>query len=259
MRPDKAVAALQELLESKDLGNEALFLEWRSNVSSVLRAAFGSNAVQVQEFGRVTVVKHEGYVTARGRRHDEELWRQDAATRGRALVKSAIYTLASLADESPLDHSSVDPDLWAHVQGLIADGDWAKVPAEVTIFVEDKLRTWAGDPRHSSTNSVLIGKGLYAAALNKEGQLRLGRQASETEGWLALGTGLAQAIGNVDRHRIQQRSDLRRYAMGVLGLGSLILTQIRYEHPAQVLEAEAETATEADDGASITSGGTREH
>ena len=44
--------------------------------------------------------------------------------------------------------------------------------------------------------------------------------------------GFAQAIGNVDRHRIQSRSDAKKYAIGVLGLGSLLLTQLRYEHPA---------------------------
>jgi hypothetical protein len=42
--------------------------------------------------------------------------------------------------------------------------------------------------------------------------------------------GFAQAMGNVDRHRIQQRQDARRYAIGVFGLGSLLLTQLRYEH-----------------------------
>ena len=42
--------------------------------------------------------------------------------------------------------------------------------------------------------------------------------------------GFAQALGNVDRHRIQSRDDAQRYAIGVLGLGSLLLTQLRHEH-----------------------------
>ena len=42
--------------------------------------------------------------------------------------------------------------------------------------------------------------------------------------------GFAQALGNVDRHRIQSREDAQRYAIGVLGLGSLLLTQLRHEH-----------------------------
>jgi hypothetical protein len=31
-----------------------------------------------------------------------------------------------------------------------------------------------------------------------------------------------------------------RYALGVLGLGSLLLTQVRYEHPASIKDAEAQ-------------------
>jgi len=42
--------------------------------------------------------------------------------------------------------------------------------------------------------------------------------------------GLAQAVGNVDRHRLQNRADAKRYAIGVLGVGSLLLTQLRFEH-----------------------------
>jgi hypothetical protein len=30
------------------------------------------------------------------------------------------------------------------------------------------------------------------------------------------------------------------YALGVLGLGSLLLTQVRYEHPASIKDAEAQ-------------------
>jgi hypothetical protein len=241
VRPEDALAALQVLLEDADdsgLGSEARFVEWRSKVGAVLRATFGASSEQVREFAALSAVKNEGYTTARGRNRDLELWRGDAASRGRAVLKSAIYTLETLGRDSPLDDGAIDPELWVHVQGLIADGDWAKVPAAVAIFVEDKVRTWAGDPRNPN-DSVMLGKTLYARTLANAGPLRLGRQESESEGWRSLGMGLAQAVGNVDRHRIQQRADIRRYAMGVLGLGSLFLTQLRYEHPAQVQEAEA--------------------
>jgi hypothetical protein len=42
--------------------------------------------------------------------------------------------------------------------------------------------------------------------------------------------GFAMALRNVDTHRIQRRDDDKRYALGVLGTGSLLLTQLRYEH-----------------------------
>lgn len=44
------------------------------------------------------------------------------------------------------------------------------------------------------------------------------------------GMGFAQALSNVDRRRIQKRDDVKRYAIGVLALGSLLLTQLRHEH-----------------------------
>ena len=34
----------------------------------------------------------------------------------------------------------------------------------------------------------------------------------------------------VEDERIQRRDDAKRYALGVLGLGSLLLTQMRHEH-----------------------------
>jgi hypothetical protein len=38
------------------------------------------------------------------------------------------------------------------------------------------------------------------------------------------------AVGNAVRHRIQLRDDAKRFAMGVLGAGSLLLTQLRHQH-----------------------------
>ena len=63
-----------------------------------------------------------------------------------------------------------------------------------------------------------------------DGQYRLGKEPGEWEGWRMLGMGFAQALSNVDRHNIQRRTDAKRYAFGVLGVGSLILTQLRHQH-----------------------------
>jgi hypothetical protein len=237
LRASEAIRVLTELESASDLTDENNFIEWESKVESVLRSTFGATSQQVRRFSTQTIVVPDGY-TSGNRMKDRDRFRQAAVARGKAEIRAAIFTLEMLHHDSPLDDASIDPELWAHVQGLIADDDWAKVPAAVAIFVEDKARSWAGDPR-SPKNEVLVGKGLYTQVLNATGMLRMGGQQSETEGWMALGMGLAQAIGNVDRHRIQQRSDVRRYAMGVLGLGSLLLTQLRYEHPARVQETEA--------------------
>lgn len=55
--------------------------------------------------------------------------------------------------------------------------DWGKVAGQVAVFVEDKVRTWAG------LNSGTYGKGLYATALGDSAQLRLGAKKAEWEGW----------------------------------------------------------------------------
>ena len=38
------------------------------------------------------------------------------------------------------------------------------------------------------------------------------------------------ALRNADTHRIQERDDHKRYAMGVVGTASLLLTQLRHQH-----------------------------
>ena len=241
MKPQAAVAELNKLIEAEELDRENIFIEWRSKAASILRAVLGASAVQVREFVLMSRPTSSGYTTG-NRRKDQEFQRADAAQRGKAVLRSVAYNLEVVtAEHGPLDDTTIDPELWSHVEGLIADSDWSKVPAEVVIFLEHKIRVWAGEPT-AKDGAAMTGKTLFATAFKDDGPLRLGQQSSEYEGWRGLGTGLAQAIGNVARHRIQQRDDLRRYAMGVLGLGSLILTQLRYEHPAEIQQAEAEGA-----------------
>lgn len=143
----------------------------------------------------------------------------------RGLVDDALEAVQSHLGAEPIDERSFDTELWQHVSSLMEHQDWGKVPSAVAIFVEDKVRKLSGGDRS------LLGKGLFAKAMGNTGVLRLGSQAGEHEGWRGLGMGLAQAIGNVDRHHVQDRDDARKYALGVLGLGSLILTQVHHQYP----------------------------
>ncbi|KKK05577.1 hypothetical protein LQ51_13355 [Micromonospora sp. HK10] len=145
------------------------------------------------------------------------------------LIDAAIYELGLAGGDEPVDEHAYDPELWAHVKGLVEDGEWGKVASQTAIFVESHIRVWAGSPLDRNGNN-LIGKQLYSEVFGDASDYRLGRQASEREGWRALGVGFAQALSNVDRHRIQTRDDAKLYALGVLGLGSLLLTQLRHEH-----------------------------
>ncbi|GAA4684707.1 hypothetical protein GCM10023347_44830 [Streptomyces chumphonensis] len=146
------------------------------------------------------------------------------------VIEAAIFELreAGTSDDAA-DETAFDPDLWSHVQAHVHNEDWQTVASQTAIFVEDCVRKWCGNPR-GNNGQTLVGKGLFAAVFATDAQFRLGKEPGEWEGWRGLGMGFAQALSNVDRHNIQKRDDAKRYAFGVLGVGSLILTQLRYQY-----------------------------
>lgn len=58
----------------------------------------------------------------------------------------------------------------------------------------------------------------------------MGQTDGEMQGWQLFAQGIAQALRNVDARSIQDQPDHKRYALGLVGACSLLLTQIRYEH-----------------------------
>ena len=104
------------------------------------------------------------------------------------------------------------------MKGLVEDGDWEKVAREAAVFLESKLRDWASVPL-TVTGSVDV----FKAAIGTSGFVlgSSGRQ-SEQNGWRQLATGFALALRNPSGHRIADRPDAERYALGVLGTASLL-------------------------------------
>ncbi len=149
-----------------------------------------------------------------------------------ALIDAAIFELGLLAEDD-VDATAFDTELWLHVRHSVDEGRWEQVASAAATFVEDKVRRWSGNPLDDKGNKM-FGQPLFAQAFADGGPLRLGSQANETTGWRNLAVGFTAALGNVDRHNIQDRGDLRLYALGVLGLASLLVTQIRHEHPDSV-------------------------
>lgn len=240
MRPERAIAALQELKgiaeETSDLTTDADLTSWQGKVRGVFVAALGQTDHLIERFDEVRYSL--GFWTDST---PESAWvsaRQAGVREACGVIDAALYQLHLFTEDpdEPTDSRAYDPDLWAHVKELAEAEDWGKVASQTAIFVESHLRTWAGDPKDKN-NESLFGKALYATVLADASDLRLGARAGEREGWRFLGMGFAQALGNVDRHRIQKREDARRYAIGVLGLGSLLLTQLRYEHPEVIEDA----------------------
>lgn len=232
MRADRAIGALEGLkaeAATPDVmsGGEHL-TAWKAKVRGVLVAALGGDDDLVQKLDTVRYKLSAWSNSTPSYRFEQA--RHGGIRDACGVIDAAIYRLRLESDdEEPVDHRSFDPELWEHVKRLVEDQDWGKVASQTAIFVEDRVRTWAGDPKTGRGDS-LVGKELMGRVFADESEWRLGSRAAEREGWRALATGFAQALGNVDRHRIQLREDARRYAIGVLGLGSLLLTQARHEH-----------------------------
>jgi hypothetical protein len=208
------------------------FSSWQSRVRTVFALSFGGKSDQLKRFDDVSYSPSFFFSGA-----PDSLW-SNAFASGIAeavgLFEGAIYELKLAVGDEPVDEHAYDPELWAHVKTQVEDGEWGKVASQTAIFVENHVRTWAGEPKDNKGNN-LVGKALYLEVFGDSSDYRLGKQASEREGWRYLGMGFAQALSNVDRHRIQKRDDAKRRALGVLGLGSLLLTQMRYEH-AEIFE-----------------------
>jgi hypothetical protein len=141
------------------------------------------------------------------------------------ILDAAIAEIELLADEVPVaDESGVDAELWEHIAPEVQAEAWGKVASQAVIFTEDRIRKWAGRPVGE------VGKDLAVTTFGKSGQFQMGQTEGETQGWQLFAQGIAQALRNVDAHRIQDRPDHKRYALGLVGACSLLLTQMRFEH-----------------------------
>lgn len=233
MRTSAAIDNLKNLkgeAEQQGLGlrPSAKFSSWKGRAQSVLTRALGVDHHITKAF--IDVRYTLGAISTST---PDSAW--DSAFlsglhEASGLLEAAIFELelAGTSDDA-VDETAFDPDLWAHVQTDVQNEEWQKVASQAAIFVEDRVRQWCGSPKGSSGQN-LVGKGLFAAVFADDGQYRLGKEKCEWEGWRMLGIGFTQALSNVDRHNIQRRTDAKRYAFGVLGLGSLILTQLRNQH-----------------------------
>jgi len=141
------------------------------------------------------------------------------------LFDAAIFELEHLSAMSDAgDAAGFDPELWEHVSSDALGEEWGKVASQTSIFTEDRIRKWAGRPPEE------VGEKLMTAVFGDRGEYRLGLTDSEKQGWHRLAMGISMALRNADAHRIQSRADHKRYAIGVLGASSLLLTQMRFEH-----------------------------
>jgi hypothetical protein len=143
--------------------------------------------------------------------------------------------IVSLHDDGGVELSTdllaatIDPDLWEHVGDLVRLQKWAQLASQCAIFLESTLRAWL-----APTSDPYLA--LAAKAFSpKTGRFVLGANASEQDGWFRIAHGIGAALRNVDAHRVQRRDDGAQYAMGVLGIVSLLLTQTKQRYPELVV------------------------
>jgi hypothetical protein len=201
--------------------DEPSFVDWKQRAGLALRRILQDDHKLVADFDRVGWAWIYDSTPQQSVRSFE-----GGRTAAAAILKGAIFELEELAEPADFAGSAaIDPELWEHVRQDVETERWGQVASQAAIFVESKVREWAGRP------STEVSTNLMTAVLRPNGgEFPLGRNDSEKEGWLALGRGFMLALRNVDTHRIQERSDDKRYAMGVLGTASLLVTQLCYEH-----------------------------
>ncbi|MGH8329553.1 MAG: TIGR02391 family protein [Pseudomonas fluorescens] len=234
MQTKSAIANLTNLKDEAEreglqLKPSAKLSSWRGRVQSVLTRALGMDHHLTKTFIDIRYI-YSGPAWSGMPASTSENAFLSGLQEAVGVLEAAIFELelAGTSDDA-VDETAFDPDLWAHVQTDVQNEEWQKVASQTAIFVEDRVRQWCNSPK-GKNDETLVGKGLYAAVFANDGQYRLGKEPGEWEGWRALGMGFAQALSNVDRHNIQRRIDAKRYAFGVLGVGSLILTQLRHQH-----------------------------
>ncbi len=222
MDTDRALGLLRERLA--ELGelqgvDTPQYHDWRQKTERTLKRIFGPDHDFVEGFGRIDFYSMS----------DSPQWVvrafKDGRTEAEALLKGAIYELEVLSEPTQFaSAASVDPELWEHVRRSVEQEQWSQVASQTAIFVEDKVREWAGRPPDE------VGEKLMTAVVGENGEFPLGLTRGEKQGWHRLGMGFAMALRNANTHRIEQRDDVKRYALGVLGAGSLLLTQLRHQH-----------------------------
>lgn len=197
--------------------NHDALSEWVSRTSATFRAVLPVGNPLIDEF---SAVRYRPSVYVAGT--DFTPYRTRGVNNALGIIRTALYEIEEL-NGGPLDSGTgYDDELWQHVAEVVIGERWETVASQSVIFLEDRLREWSGRP------PVEYGKQLVANVLRPGGgNFPLGRTDGEKQGWMNFGIGIVGAVGNAARHRIDERTDSKRYALGVLGAVSLLLTELR--------------------------------
>ncbi len=227
------------------------FQTWKRKTRIDLCQIVGEHDHHVREFDHIRFTPAVGYSMseAERNRHCRESF-EDGRARAAGLLNGVLH-LAEAAPSAKVGASlvcapgSIDADLAEHLRNLLRDEDWSKLPTQTVVFVEGTVRQWA------ELSLDVIGKDLWVQVLHPDtGKYPLGETPGEKQGWLQLGIGFSSALRNPNVHRIGERQDAKTYALGVVGVASLLLTQLKYQHSESIRRAgqRPEEATRGDWG-----------
>jgi len=228
MDPQKAVELLgHRLAEAQETlryrRGDRDWKSWHPKTEATLRRIFGDEHRFVERFGGISWSLSAWTNNTPRESFEAAFYRGLEAAIG--LLEAAIFdqeTLAEVGD--PADDNIYDPELWSHVGHLVEGRRWEQVGSQTAIFVESKVREWSG------LGPEVLGQDLMSRVFKSDGGIFvLGRTKGEQKAWINLALGVS-GVGNVPRHNIDARPDAKRFALGLLGAASLLLTQLRYEH-----------------------------
>ena len=133
-----------------------------------------------------------------------------------------------------------DPGLWSEVASLVEIEHWDAVAQRATVYLETELRRLGGLGRDH------IGQALVTAVLHpRTGSHPLSNDEAEAGGWHQVALGYFTTVRNNTNHGHVTDLDMR-YAMGIVGATSLLLTQVAIAHPGSGARPPRDRRNEAD-------------
>ena len=233
MKPERAIIELNTL-KQKAVNDPQVRLEspahreWKAKVTAVLERSLGTDSSTVQQFTRLSYTVGV-WTGAPGENERDRRYFAERVDDAIALIDAAIYELELSVGAPAVEGGSYDAGLWDHVKHSVEEGRWEQVASAGVIYVEDKVRRcwarhWISKARSWWARRYLLKHcrlaGHWPSVVKVTRRMAGG---ASVQAWLLLS---ATSTGT----GIQERPDAKQYALGVLGLASLLLTQIKFEH-----------------------------
>src|SRR6266511_3845364 len=128
------------------------FEEWRQRTELTLRRVFHDDHKLVKDFQQVSFYPMAYPADAADYQRNFDSGRDSAV----AVLKGAVYEVEELTELADFaSGASIDPELWEHVEHLVEQEQWDQAASQTAIFVESRIRQWAGRPDSETTTRLM--------------------------------------------------------------------------------------------------------